>query len=112
VDPAGYDLLGQITESLFGNLVSVGGALLLGLSAGISEELLFRGAIQPRLGLLLATVLFAVGHLHFGLTLATLQIFVIGLVLGLVRNWTNTTVCILIHAGYNTVETLLGLLGS
>jgi membrane protease YdiL (CAAX protease family) len=112
VDPVGYDLLGEVTENIFGNLVTVGGAVLLGLSAGVSEELLFRGAVQPRLGLLLATILFAAGHLHFGLTLATLQILVIGLVLGLVRKWTNTTVCILIHAGYNTVETLLGLLGS
>jgi membrane protease YdiL (CAAX protease family) len=112
VDPVGYDLLGEVTENLFGDLVTVGGALLLGFSTGISEEMLFRGAVQPRLGLLLTTILFTCGHLHFGLTLATLQIFVIGLVLGLVRKRTNTTVCILIHAGYNTVETLLGLLGS
>ena len=90
--------------------MTVGGAVVLGLSAGISEELLFRGAVQPRLGLLLASILFAVGHVQYGFTVATLEVFVIGLVLGLVRNRTNTTICILIHAGYNSVGVLLGLL--
>jgi len=110
VDPAGYDLIGRVTDSIFGNLMTVSGAIVLGLSAGVSEELLFRGALQPRLGLLLATILFAIGHLQYGLTIATLEIFVIGLVLGLIRNRTHTTVCILIHAGYNSTGVLLGLL--
>lgn len=108
-DPAGYDLLEQVVENIFGDLATVGGAIALGLSAGIGEELLFRGAVQPRLGLVLATTLFAIAHLQYGLTLATMEVFAIGLVLGLMRNRTNTTVCILIHAGYNTVGTLLGL---
>jgi membrane protease YdiL (CAAX protease family) len=110
VDPEGYDLMSRVTENIFGNLATVGGAIALGLSAGISEELLFRGAVQPRLGLLLASVLFTIGHLQYGLTLATLEILIIGLVLGLVRNRANTTICIVIHAGYNTVGTLLGML--
>lgn len=109
IDPAGYDLLDRVTQNLFGGLITVGGALALGLSAGISEELLFRGAVQPRLGLLLTSALFALGHLQYGLTLATLEVFVIGLVLGLVRNRANTTVCILIHASYNAAGVLLGM---
>jgi membrane protease YdiL (CAAX protease family) len=110
VDPSGYELLEQVSENIFGGLLTIGGALALGLSAGISEELLFRGAVQPRLGLLLAAVLFAIGHLQYGLTLATLEILLIGLVLGLVRKRTNTTLCIVIHATYNAVGTLLGML--
>jgi membrane protease YdiL (CAAX protease family) len=110
VDPTSYDLLDRVMENIFGDLLTVGGALALGLSAGISEELLFRGAVQPRLGLLLATILFSVGHLQYGLTAATLEIFVIGLVFGLVRKRSHTTICILIHAGYNTIGTLMGML--
>jgi membrane protease YdiL (CAAX protease family) len=110
VDPAGYRLVERINENLFGNLATVGGALVLGLSAGISEELLFRGAVQPRLGLAVATILFAIGHLQYGLTVATAEILVIGLLLGVMRNRTNTTVCILIHASYNTIGVLLGML--
>jgi membrane protease YdiL (CAAX protease family) len=109
VDPAGYDLLKRVTENIFGGLATVGGALALGLSAGISEELLFRGAVQPRLGLLLTTFLFALGHLQYGLTLATFEVFIIGLVLGLLRRRTSTSICIVIHAAYNTVGTLLGM---
>ena len=38
------------------------------------------------------------------------RVFLIGLVLAVVRNRTHTTICILIHAGYNSVGVLLGLL--
>jgi membrane protease YdiL (CAAX protease family) len=111
IDPSGYDLLQEVNENLFGGLATVGGAIALGLSAGISEELLFRGAVQPRLGLWLTTFLFAIGHLQYGLTLATLQVFVIGLVLGLMRKHTGSVVlCIVTHAAYNMVGTLLGML--
>ncbi len=109
VDPEGYALVERVTESLFGDLSTVAGALVLGLSAGISEEMLFRGAVQPRLGILLTTVLFAVGHLQYGLTVAMLQVFVIGLALGWVRQWANTTTSIAIHAAYNALIVLLGL---
>ena len=110
IDPASYGVLAGVNELLFGNLMTVGGALVLGLSAGISEELLFRGAVQPRLGLVLASLLFTVGHLQYGFTVAIFEVFVIGLVLGLVRNRANTTACIIIHAGYNTLGVLLGIL--
>jgi uncharacterized protein len=110
LDPAGYEALTSVTDQLFGGLMTVAGAIVLGLSAGISEEILFRGALQPRLGLLLSAALFAIGHLQYGLTVATLEVFVIGLVLGLVRNRTNTTTAILVHAGYNAAGVLLGLL--
>jgi membrane protease YdiL (CAAX protease family) len=110
IDPAGYGVLVGVNEYLFGNLMTVGGALVLGLSAGISEELLFRGALQPRLGLVLAALLFTVGHLQYGFTVAIVEVFLIGLVLGLVRNRANTTACIIIHASYNTVGVLLGML--
>ncbi|NIV38366.1 MAG: CPBP family intramembrane metalloprotease, partial [Anaerolineae bacterium] len=111
LDPAGYDMLEKVNENLFGGLATVGGAIALGLSAGISEELLFRGAVQPRLGLLLTTVLFTIGHLQYGLTLATLQVFVIGLVFGLMRKRTGSViVCMVSHATYNMVGTLLGMI--
>lgn len=112
LDPSSFDVWERVAEHMFGNLATVTGALVLGLSAGISEELLFRGAVQPRLGLLLATFMFALAHLQYGLTIATLQVFLIGLVLGLIRNWSSTTICILIHAGYNTVGMLLGMFQS
>jgi hypothetical protein len=109
MDPTNFDLVQKVSDNLFGGLATVGGAIALGLSAGIGEELLFRGAVQPRLGLVLTALLFAIGHLQYGLSIATLEVFVIGLVLGVVRKRTHTTVCILIHAAYNTVGMLLGM---
>jgi membrane protease YdiL (CAAX protease family) len=110
--PTSFEVWERVAEHMFGNLATVTGALVLGLSAGISEELLFRGAVQPRLGLLLTTFMFALAHMQYGLTIATLEVFLIGLALGLMRNWSNTTICVLIHAGYNTVGMFLGMLQS
>ncbi len=40
--------------------------VLISLAAGIGEELLFRGALQPEVGLVTASVLFGVAHLGGG----------------------------------------------
>ncbi len=111
IDPAGFQAFSNQTNQFFGRLLSVPGAIVLGLAAGIAEELLFRGAIQPRFSLLGASILFAIGHLEYGLTPAVAEIFVIGLILGWVRHGTkNTTVPMLIHICYNTAGALLQLL--
>jgi len=39
--------------------------LLLGLSAGIGEEITLRGALQPKLGLALTSLLFAALHVQY-----------------------------------------------
>jgi uncharacterized protein len=108
VDPFGYELMDQVMRSLFGGLGTVVGAVALGLSAGISEEILFRGAVQPRLGIVLTAVLFTIGHLQYSLTPATAEVLLIGLILGVVRKRSNTTVAIVIHALYNMTGMLLG----
>jgi membrane protease YdiL (CAAX protease family) len=109
IDPTSYELLNRVTNNLFGGLSTVAGAFALGISAGISEELLFRGAVLPKLGLFLTTILFAIGHLQYGFSIATLEVFIIGLVLGLLRYRSSTTICILVHASYNMSTVLLGM---
>ena len=42
--------------------LSAGRACLLAAASGLGEELLFRGALQPRVGWLAATLLFAAAH--------------------------------------------------
>jgi membrane protease YdiL (CAAX protease family) len=105
--PGSHILMGDITTNLFSDLVSPLAALAVGLSAGIGEELLFRGALQPRFGLVLTSLLFAVGHAHYGLSPAMVEVFVVGLALGLVRRRTNTTTCVVIHAGYDFLDLIL-----
>ncbi|MEM7118469.1 MAG: type II CAAX endopeptidase family protein [Chloroflexota bacterium] len=92
----------RLTEALLGPLfTSIPGILTLGLAAAIGEETLFRGALQPRFGLLLTSILFALLHSTYGISLATLVVFLIGLLLGWIRNRYNTTMAMVIHAVYN-----------
>ncbi|MCL4371571.1 MAG: CPBP family intramembrane metalloprotease [Chloroflexi bacterium] len=101
----------KLSERLFGPLArSLPGILTLGLAAGLGEETLLRGALQPRFGLVLTAALFALLHSTYGLTIVTVVVFVLGLVLGIVRQRNNTSTSMLTHATYNIVMAGLGLL--
>lgn len=106
LDPAGYERVGGLTETFISSFLSPVGALTVGLAAGIGEELLFRGALQPRFGLLLTTLLFTFAHAQYSLSPALIGVFVIGYGLGLIRNRANTTAAILVHAGFNFLQVL------
>ena len=106
-DPTSHALFGRITVNLFANLTAPGAALVVALAASITEEVLFRGALQPRFGLWVTAVLFAVGHFQYGLSLATGEVLVIGLLLGVLRQRTNTTACILVHLAYDFLDLVL-----
>lgn len=97
--------LGRMTEE-----IETGrGALLLGVTSGAGEEVLVRGAIQPRFGVLFTSILFAVLHAQYGLSFVTAGVFVTGIVLGLERKYLNTTCCIITHSLYNTTAVALTL---
>jgi uncharacterized protein len=103
VDPPGLADVQRISGALFAPFLAYGlaGALTIGLSAGIGEECLFRGAAQPRLGLVFTSLLFAVLHTQYTISPALLQVFVLALLLGLTRQRANTTTAIAAHATYN-----------
>ncbi len=105
--PANFHVVAQASEQMFGGLKSPLGALLIGLSAGIGEETFFRGALQPRFRTSLTAILFALGHVQYTLSPAILEILVIGLALGWLRERSNTTTCIAVHASYNFLNMLL-----
>ena len=102
----------RLSEALFGPLVtSIPGILTLGLAAGIGEEALFRGALQPRFGLFFTSLLFAIVHSQYGITISTLAVFIVGMILGLVRMRFNTTTCAITHASYNITLGFMAFLG-
>ena len=105
--PLNYQLVSESNQRLFAPFGSIPGALVLGLTAGIGEETLFRGALQPRLRILLTALVFTLGHVQYTLSPALAQILFIGLVLGWLRERTNTTTCVVAHAGYNFVGAIL-----
>lgn len=92
------------------NLMSVEGAIVIGLSAGVCEEILFRGALQPKFGILLTSVLFALLHFQYGALWMLLVIFVLSVSLGYLRNRTNTTTCMIAHTCYNASQILIVLM--
>lgn len=82
--------------------LTVARATWLGALSGFCEELLFQGALQPMIGLLAASLLFALVHCVRGWWLFAL---VIGLALGALYTWSgNLWPCVLAHALLNAVN--------
>ena len=79
--------------------------LLLGVSAGVGEEILFRGALQPRMGVLLTAILFACLHVQYT-WFGMVTVGVLGALLGTIRARTNTTTAILVHGMYDIYAAL------
>ncbi|MBK7780714.1 MAG: CPBP family intramembrane metalloprotease [Ardenticatenia bacterium] len=104
----------QLSEMMFGPIVKTGlvGALTIGLAAGLGEETLFRGAMQPRFGIVFTSMLFAVIHTQYGVSLALVQILAIALIFGLVRQRANTLTAMAAHATYNLIFALAAVIGS
>ncbi len=101
----------NLTEQLLGPLFhSPFGIFTLGVSAALGEETLFRGAVLPRFGLILSSLLFALLHSNYGITLSTGIVFILGMVLGWVRIRQNTTTSMIVHAVYNMTLGLLAYL--
>jgi len=96
----------EVTEGITADIRSPIGAVVLGLCAGIGEELLLRGALQPRFGLILTSAVFALLHTQYGVSYVIVGLFGMGLLLGWERNRFGTTAAILTHALFNTLVVL------
>ena len=81
--------------------------LLIGIGAAAGEETLFRGAVQPTLGITLTSLLFASVHTQYGLSIILVHIFLLSVGLGLLRKYANTTLAFITHATYNFTLVLL-----
>jgi membrane protease YdiL (CAAX protease family) len=96
---------------LSNSLNTLSAAFVLSLTAALGEEIAFRGALQPIFGLWPTTILFALIHIQYTLTPATLIIIAVGLGLGWLRRKFNTTAAILGHFLYNFMLIALALYG-
>jgi membrane protease YdiL (CAAX protease family) len=111
-NPQASEVVTELTNVLLGDIDTVWEWFLLSLGAGLSEELLFRGAIQPIFGLGPTALLFAVLHVQYGFTPVNLFVLLLGIFFGIVRQRTNTTVAILIHFAYDFALGLIALLAT
>ncbi|TMD17609.1 MAG: CPBP family intramembrane metalloprotease [Chloroflexi bacterium] len=102
LSPSSQQQVTNATNVLFSHFNNPLGVILLGLMPAVVEETLFRGALVPRLGVLVTAVLFAALHTQYAVTFATLDVFVLGIGLGLLRVRSGSTLpCMVTHAGYN-----------
>ena len=82
-------------------------ATLAALSAGLGEEVLFRGALQPIFGILPTAIFFGLLHSQYLFTPPLLLVIVLGCVMGILRRMRNTTSAIIAHFSYNFIQLAL-----
>src|SRR5262249_7551832 len=102
----------QSVEDLFAEDFSLLGAVVIGITAGLGEELAVRGVLQPRLGILLSNLFFTSLHaLQYNFD-GLLSVFLAGLILGLIRKRTNTTTSAIVHGLYDCILVALSVLAA
>lgn len=108
VQPGISEELDRVTDQLTGNLQNPLGAAAIGIGAGVGEEALVRGALQPRYGIMLTSILFALLHApQYGFNFAVVGLFGVSLLLGFLRIRFGTTAAMIMHALYNFVGVML-----
>jgi len=97
-----------VNEHLFSKLANADwlGIVVLAILPGVCEDALFRGALQPRLGLIPTAVLFTSIHSQYALSFDLLFVFVVAICLGLIRKYLNTTASMTAHVTYNLLASL------
>jgi uncharacterized protein len=103
------DLSEQIdisTQQLTADVQYPLGAVILGACAGIGEEALFRGAIQPRFGIVLTAMTFGLIHSQYGLSFVIFGLFLVGVTLGIERKYFGTPAAMITHATFNVIAVL------
>jgi membrane protease YdiL (CAAX protease family) len=87
--------------------------ILISLSAGVVEESFFRGFLQPRMGLFLSTLLFALAHFSYGQPFMLIGITLLSLIYGLLVQWRqNIWPAIAAHVLFDAVQLLVVVPGA
>lgn len=87
----------RIAAQAQANIGGFAAAAIAAVLVAASEEIMFRGAIQPRFGILLTALAFAALHTQYGFGLAPLTALVVGLALGIARRLGSTTSTLIGH---------------
>lgn len=83
-------------------------AILLAVSAGLGEEILFRGLLQRYVGVWGQAVLFALLHVSYGTVLQVVMPLGLGVLFGyLVKRGHSLWLCIVAHATFNLTQVLI-----
>ena len=81
--------------------------LIIGMAMTV-EEAFFRGFLQPRVGLWLSTILFAISHFSYGLPFLVLGVFCISVVIGRTMQRSNDLIpCIVAHGVFDAIQLIV-----
>ena len=80
----------------------------LALTAGAVEEAFFRGLLQPRIGILLSTLFFAMAHLSYGQPFLLVGVTLLSLLYGVLTRMRQTIVPAMVaHAIFDGIQLLI-----
>ncbi len=101
----------SVNQGLWGVSTQTDDTLLYGFlmafSAGVGEELVFRGALQPIFGVWLTSLVFVIVHTNYTFTLSWVIIGIHALIFAWLRQRANTTTAMIAHFTYNFMPYLL-----
>lgn len=107
LQPDVIDSLENSIDAITSGVTNPAVAIILALSSGIGEEVLFRGALQPRLGMVLTALLFTFLHAQYGFTWILLGLFLIGMIFGWLAKNYGTMAAVVAHVVYNLAVVIL-----
>jgi len=82
--------------------------LIIVVAAMTVEEAFFRGFLQPRIGLFLSSVMFALSHFSYGLPVMIIGVFTISLIIGRIFARSGDLLpCIIAHGVFDAVQLLV-----
>ncbi len=82
--------------------------LLISLSAGVVEELFFRGFLQRRLGILASTTFFVAGHLGYGQLFLLFGVTLLSLIYAAIVRWRRGLVAAMVaHSLFDAIQLLV-----
>jgi membrane protease YdiL (CAAX protease family) len=80
----------------------------LSLSAGVVEELFFRGFLQPRIGLGLSSLFFVVAHINYGQPLMLVGVALLSLFFGWLTVWRKSIwAAVVAHFVFDAIQLLI-----
>jgi membrane protease YdiL (CAAX protease family) len=80
----------------------------IALTAGVVEELFFRGLLQPRVGIALSSALFVLAHLSYEQPFMLIGIAALSLVFAWLVAWRRTILpAIAAHAAFDLIQLLI-----
>lgn len=90
--------------------LSLAQKLLVIAAAMTCEEAFFRAFLQPRVGLVASSLLFALAHASYGLPVMVLSIFALSLLIGRTfRDTGRLLPCVIAHGAFDAVQLLVVL---